>query len=170
MTAPRWISTNGPMRVPSPISHPYRLTNACTTTSSPKETSSSRRCGASLAGWLATREVLGHRRDDGLELLFGDAREHRQRQRLACDGLGHWERACRMTEVLKRPREMRRLRIMTRGRDPAFGEKRRERGRICRAHRVDVPDVGCSVDGPRKAKVADPFERLGVESDGSSAL
>jgi hypothetical protein len=46
--APRWISTNVPIRLPTPMRQPYRLLNACTITPAPNSTSSIRRNGASL--------------------------------------------------------------------------------------------------------------------------
>src|SRR5436309_2944789 len=50
MTAPRWISTNVPTRVLSPIEHPYRFVNEKTTTPTPNLTSSISRKAASFAG------------------------------------------------------------------------------------------------------------------------
>src|SRR5690606_37427257 len=82
ITTPRWISTNGPTRVASPSSQPYRLVNDCTTTPRPQRTSARRRKGASLTGPSAT-EVRRHGVHDGLLLRLGDAGVERQRDRLA---------------------------------------------------------------------------------------
>src|SRR5919201_6834862 len=84
-TAPRWISTNGPMRVPSPIVQPYRLVKDWTTTPSPKETSSRIRYSASFAGRSATVEELTDRLDHVLELPLRDPGVDRQRQQLVCE-------------------------------------------------------------------------------------
>ena len=57
-TAPSWISTNGPIRVSSPIRHPYRFVNEWTKTSGPNSDSEISRYGASLAGADSTGGVL----------------------------------------------------------------------------------------------------------------
>jgi hypothetical protein len=57
ISTPRWISTNGPTRVPSPIRQPYMFVNESTTTSSPNSASRIRRYGASLLGASAMRAV-----------------------------------------------------------------------------------------------------------------
>ena len=95
ITAPRWISTNGPIRVPAPIVHPYRFVNECTNTFAPNSTSAISRYGASFAGSEATVEVPLHRVGDPLDLPVGDAGEDRQRHELGGQALGDRERAGR---------------------------------------------------------------------------
>src|SRR5713101_2632750 len=85
-TAPRWISTNGPTRVLSPIRHPYRFVKDETVTFSPSSTSSISRNGASFAGLPDTWEV---------QATSGGSLPSRPREPLRCpeeDALNGWRK------------------------------------------------------------------------------
>src|SRR5262245_20270928 len=91
---------------------PYRFVKECTTTPSPNSTPSMIRYGASLTGPSAPRKERLHERAHSLHLFDRDAREERQRQRLAGERLGDGKRACAVPEVDVRGREVRRARIV----------------------------------------------------------
>src|SRR3954447_17533073 len=117
ITAPRCTSTNGPMRVLSPILQPYKFVNAWTTTCSPNSTSTRIRYGASLCGASGTAEPGADALDDVLDLRLGDAREDWKRDGLLRDPLRHRKRALSEAEMPVRLRDVRRLRIMPPGAD-----------------------------------------------------
>ena len=75
-----------------------------------------------------------------------------------------------MPEVCKGWRKMWRLRIVATGRDAVIAEEGREVVRRGRPDRVQVPDVGRTVDRRRKAEVAHAFERSRVQAGRGPAL
>src|SRR5881392_3953373 len=110
-----------------------------TTTPSPKSTSSSSRYGASFAGTSAIEE-RGDRRADGCDVFLGHPREDRQREELVRERLGDRERAAAQTEVLVCAREVRRLRIVAAGADPALAQEVRELRHVRSPDGIEVPD------------------------------
>ncbi len=109
-------------------------------------------------------EVRAHAGDDRCELLLGDSREDRQGEHLFRERLGDRESTAGVAEAGEGSRQMDRLGIVPPGRDPSLGEECAEPLRIRCPDHVQVPDGLAARGHGRRADVAGPLERLGVEA------
>src|SRR5438067_4724070 len=166
MRAPRWTSTNVPMRVPSPIEQPYRFVNAWTTTPLPNSTSATSRYGATFAGSEERADTF----DDRLDLRLGDAREDRQRDDATGRPLRDGERSLEMAEVAVGLRQVRGLRIVKARSDLALAQVQGERLRVCRPDHVEMPDRVAVRGDRRQLDIPHSGERLRVQGRSRATL
>ena len=122
--APRWISTNvpdaRPVADPAAVEVGERVDDDALAELDVVRSAGS---GASFAGASAIAEEVRDRVDDGLELLLGDSREDRQRQALAASASATGKAPCAVARGAHSRRQVRRLRVVPAGLDPALGQE-----------------------------------------------